>query len=70
MRKVKLKHYPVSPQWLTSRNMPVEMFRVLILPQICNHSTRSLFLHDAGSNLPNHIKQLKQQLVILFTEGE
>jgi len=50
--------------------MPMEMFRILIFPQICNHATGPMLTYHAGGNLPNHRKQLEQKLAILITERE
>jgi len=48
----------------------MEMFRILVFPQIRDHATGSMFSHHAGGNLLNHLKQLEQKLAILVTERE
>jgi len=48
----------------------MEMFRILVFPQIRDHATGPMFSHHAGGHLLNHLKQLEQQLAILFAEGE
>ena len=50
--------------------MPMEMLRILIFPQICNHATGPMLTYHAGGNLPNHLKQLEQKLAIFITERE
>jgi hypothetical protein len=48
----------------------MEMFRILVFPQIRDHATGPMLSYHAGGNLPNHLKQLEQKLVILIAERE
>jgi hypothetical protein len=63
-------HLSQSFQWLASRDMPMEMFRILVFPQIRDHPTGPMFINHAGGHLPNHLKQLEQKLAVLITERE
>jgi hypothetical protein len=61
---------PRSFQRLTGRDVPMEMLRILIFSQICDYAPGPMLIYHAGSNLPNYLKQLEQQLAILITERE
>jgi hypothetical protein len=50
--------------------VPVEMLRVLILTEVCDHPARSMFIHDLSSDFSNNPDQFEQEVVVLFSESE
>lgn len=50
-------------------NMKVKMFGILIVPKIRYHSAGSVLFGNLFSHLPDHLKEFKEQIVILIPEG-